>query len=77
MKKNNIDITKYSRVMEVMESLVRHNPLEPDPNVTFEFICASCFPKVWDNIQEHLKSEYQRGYLEGMEYSKNLTENEN
>lgn len=46
MNKNNIDITKLSRLEKIVNSIKRNNPVETDPDITFEFLMASCFPSI-------------------------------
>lgn len=70
-----IDKTKLSRIEQVLESVKRHNVVETDPDITFEFIMASCFPSIWSNVQKKLLDEHMAGYIEGLEEGKKLTNN--
>ena len=72
MDKNNIDITKLSRVQKVIDA-VKRTVTEEDPDVTFEYIVGSCFPTVFENVQKKLRDEHMEGYLEGLAASKDLT----
>lgn len=38
---------------------------QEDTEITFEFIIASLFPTSWTNIQNELKHQYTKGYIQG------------
>lgn len=70
-----LDFVKLSRLKKVIELLERNNQSkEEDIDVTFEYIIASCFPRVWKNIQRVLSEEHTKGYIEGREDMKNEIE---
>jgi hypothetical protein len=36
-----------------------------DMAITFEFLCASLFPTIYENVQTALNKSYTDGYIEG------------
>lgn len=66
-----IDIVKLSRLKHVISSAEKHNHDDIDMDISFEFIIASCFPKIYDNIKNRLAFEHTQGYIEGREDMKN------
>ena len=38
---------------------------QEDTEISFEFIIASLFPTSWTNIQNELKHQYTKGYIQG------------
>ena len=73
MKKKEIDKTKLSNIKRVMDSVLRNNPLQTDPDITFEFLMQSCYPNIFNNVQQRLSQEHMDGYLEGLAAGKDLT----
>ena len=68
---NKLGITKLSHLEKIVKNLRRVNGMK-DQDITFEYICSSCFPTVWNNVQEALKDEHMKGFLEGKElYDRN------
>lgn len=65
-----IDSTKLSHFEKVIKKLRRDVGVN-DMDVSFEYICASCFPSIWSNIQKTLQDEHMTGYLEGKEAAQN------
>ena len=47
------------------------NKQSDNADVTFEFLLTALFPSVWSSIQEEMRKQYTRGYLQGKEDSKN------
>ena len=41
--------------------------------ISFEFLVGSCFPKALENIQEEMRRQYTKGYVEGLKDSNNKT----
>lgn len=72
-----LDVVKLSRLKKVISLLEQHNNHLEDMEVTFEYIIASCFPRVWTNIQKRLAYEHTQGYIEGREDMKNEIEGTN
>lgn len=71
----NIQPVPLAQIKKVISAVEAHYKDEPqridDITLSFEFIMGSFFPKVYDNIQEALRLEHTRGYIEGLEESKN------
>ena len=66
MNKIDISIVKLSHLEKVVKNLRRQSGVK-DMDVSFEYICSSCFSTVWNNVQEALKDEHMKGFLEGKE----------
>lgn len=69
---NKLGITKLSHLEKIVKNLRKVNGMK-DQDISFEYLCASCFPTVWNNVQKALTDEHMKGYLEGMEAAKNDT----
>lgn len=69
--KKNLDSVKLSRIKAAVESIEKHFQDTPerleDVEVSFEYIIGSFFPKIWENIQNALKEEHTKGFIEGLE----------
>lgn len=61
-------ITKLGQLRKIVKKL---NKLDDNTDVTFEFLLTALFPSVWSSIQEEMRKQYTRGYLQGKEDSKN------
>jgi hypothetical protein len=57
---------KLSSIQKMIEALGQKTVPEQDPDVSFEFLMASLFPRIWFNIQEKMRNCYTEGYLQGM-----------
>ena len=66
-----LDFVKLSRLKKIINLLEKNNQTKEDIDVAFEYIIASCFPRVWGNIQKILSEEHTKGYIEGREDMKN------
>ena len=71
MAEMNMDTVSLSRVKKLVEQLERQKTQlelseEDDLEVAFEYIIGSFFPDVWNNIQQALKDEHTKGYIEGL-----------
>ena len=64
-------------IKKIIDLLERNNKDKEDFDVAFEYIIASCFPRVWENIQKVLADEHTKGYIEGREDMKNEIEGNN
>lgn len=64
-----LDTVKLSRLKKIIELIERNN--DKDVDVTFEYMIASCFPRVWNNIQKRLSYEHTQGYIQGREDAEN------
>lgn len=51
---------RFQKVSEVIENF-------HDEEISFSFLVGSLFPNAWKNIQQALKDEHMRGYLEAKE----------
>jgi hypothetical protein len=61
-------ITKLGQLRKIVKKL---NKLDDNADITFEFLLTALFPSVWSSIQEEMRKQYTRGYLQGKEDSKN------
>lgn len=61
-------ITKVGQLRKIVKKL---NKLDDNADITFEFLLTALFPSVWSSIQEEMRKQYTRGYLQGKEDSKN------
>lgn len=77
MNNKELDVVKLSRLKKIIDLLERNNKDKEDFEVAFEYIIASCFPRVWENIQKVLADEHTKGYIEGREDMKNEIEGNN
>lgn len=72
-----LDFVKLSRLKKIIDLLEKNNQTEEDIDVAFEYIIASCFPRVWENIQKILSEEHTKGYIEGREDMRNEIKRDN
>ena len=76
MKK--LDTVKLCHIKSAVASIEKHFQDEPerldDIEVSFEYVIGSFFPKIWDKIQNSLKEEHTKGFIEGFEAGKNSKE---
>lgn len=73
----NKNITSVARVERMIAKLKRDNPLVNDwesYKISFEYVAGSLFPTLFKNVQKALKDEYTRGYIAGLEETKNGTQ---
>ena len=61
-------LTKLGQLRKIVKKL---NKLDDNADITFEFLLTALFPSVWGSIQEEMRKQYTRGYLQGKEDSKN------
>ena len=54
-----IPVSRLRRITELFKDC------EPQEKVTFEFLIASCFPRIYENINERLTETYIKGYNQG------------
>ena len=57
----NVYISDLERLAQKIRGVVGTE----DTEVSFEFIIASLFPTSWKNIQEEMKRQYTKGYIQG------------
>lgn len=63
----------YKKLKKIVNSLEKINFRDEDM-VSFEYIIGSCFPNVYNNIQEKFKKVYTQGYIDGREDREEDTE---
>ena len=71
---DNKNVTSVARIERMIAKLKKDNPLIDDwekYEVSFEFVCASLFPKIWDNVQATMKDNYTQGYIQGLKDGEN------
>ena len=51
---------RFQKVSEVIEN-------SDSEEISFSFLIGSLFPDAWKNIQQALKDEHMKGYLEAKE----------
>lgn len=61
---NKVQIKKIKRMCKLLSD-------KGVKEISFEFVMASLFPKVYENIKEELRKQYTLGYAAGLEESKN------
>ena len=52
---------KREKLDKVYEQIKKHKMKE----VSFEFLVASCFPHIFENIKEEMRRQYTLGYIDG------------
>lgn len=55
----------YGKLKKIMKQLRQMN-FQDDDEVSFEFIIGSCFPDIYNNIQEEMRRQHAMGYAEGL-----------
>ena len=69
-----LDSVKLSRIKAAVASIEKHFEDSPERleevEVSFEYICGSFFPKIWDRVQDKLREEHTKGFIEGFEAGK-------
>jgi hypothetical protein len=60
----------YGKLKKIMKQLRQMNFQDSD-EVSFEFIIGSCFPDIYNNIQEEMRRQHAMGYAEGLKSGKN------
>lgn len=75
-----LDTVKLCRIKSAVASIEKHFQDEPerleDVEVSFEYIIGSFFPNIWKKIQDTLKEEHTKGFIEGFEAGKKENSNE-
>lgn len=59
----------YGKLKKIMKQLRQMNFQDSD-EVSFEFIIGSCFPDIYNNIQEEMRRQHAMGYAEGLKSGK-------
>ena len=52
--------------LETLEKICKMLKKNKTKEVSFEFLIASCFPHVLDNIKEEMRRQYTKGYVNGL-----------
>ena len=65
-EKVNIEIKDYVELSRARNIIEKFKDKEDDTKLSFEFIMASFFPTIWENIQNTLKGAYTTGYINGL-----------
>ncbi len=60
-----IDTVKLSKIERFVNSLSKYNTSELDPDISFECVIGSLFPTCFQKIQDYIKDQYTKGYIEG------------
>lgn len=68
------DFTKLSRLRKMVETLNRGAGPQNDMDVSFEYLMASLFPNILNNIRHAMTDNYIAGYKKGLEDAKNEVE---
>ena len=75
-----LDTVKLCRIKSAVASIEKHFQDEPecleDVEVSFEYVIGSFFPNIWNKIQDTLKEEHTKGFIEGFEAGKRENSNE-
>ena len=53
--------------LETLEKICKKLKKNKTKEVSFEFLIASCFPHVLNNIKEEMRRQYTEGYVKGLE----------
>lgn len=56
-------MTVSRKTFDKVCDIVKKNNLE---EITFELIVGSCFPDAYENMQNRLKEEHTKGYIEAL-----------
>ena len=64
-----LDSVKFSKVLGLVKTLEKSG-MRKDSEVSFEFIVGSLFPNVLSNVQTAIRTQYTKGYTEGIADSK-------
>lgn len=75
----NLDVVKLKTLKNAIKSIERDFAGQPinidEVEITFEYLVGSFFPKVMNNINEYIKQEKTKSYIEG--YNAGKAENGN
>ena len=64
-------VVEYKKFKKVYNAIKNNNIKE----ISFEFLVGSCFPDALQNIKEEMRSQYTKGYIDGLN-KKDIEENE-
>lgn len=57
--KNYVPLSRLRNIINKFEGK------DPQTKISFEFLIGSCFPTIYENINEYIVKEYMRGYTDG------------
>lgn len=57
-----VKLSKLKQLLEKIETETQANEMD----ISFEFICASCFPQIYDNIKDRITQTYIEGFQDGL-----------
>ena len=60
-----MDFTKLSRLRKMVNTLESAAGPQNDMDVSFEYIAASLFPNLYNNVREKMTQQYIEGYNKG------------
>lgn len=69
MEEKSYGSVKLSKLQKILAAATL-NPMEADPDVPFEYLIASAFPHVIDNIKAAMRNAYDEGVKAGFELAK-------
>lgn len=61
-EKEQLDTIKLSSLERMIRQIKKEIAPRKDCDLSFEFIIASCFPKIMDNIKDAFTQNYIAGY---------------
>ena len=61
---------KLSKLKAAIASIEKTQGPQLDPDISFEYMIGSFFPKVLTEIKKDLHNEHIKGFLEGLEEGK-------
>lgn len=65
---------KYKKIRKIIDAL-KERSVNSNPDVSFEYIMASCFPQALENIKLAMREQYTKGYIAGKEEKNNENDN--
>lgn len=66
-----MDTIKLSKLYKILEKVEQNTETSPEElDITFEFICASLYPDIFNNIKDKIMQSYIEGYNAAREEKK-------
>ena len=73
-----MDTIKLSKLYKILEKVEQNTETSPEElDITFEFICASLYPDIFNNIKDKIMQSYIEGYNAAREEKEELTLSKN
>lgn len=63
-KKPSLGTVKLSKIKKAIQSIESGMPVA-DPDISFEFLIGSFYPKILDNIKKEMANQYIEGFNQG------------